>query len=121
MRRKNIFQLTTSFLLGMVFMSLFSILNLMKSASLPAEYKGVHAVSYDTASSEQLINSRSVSSAMGESNRNCDNYVHGYNNSNVGDPAHTSIKVNSKFTFGFYAVGEKHLIAALVNVNRLRK
>jgi len=102
-------------------MSLFSITNLLQSASIPTEYKGVHAVSYDTASLEELINSRSVKSAMGESNRNGDNFVHGYNNRSVGDPAHSSIKVNSKFTYGFYAVHEKHLIAALVNVNRLRK
>jgi len=121
MRRKNIFQITISFLLGMVFMSVFSIIHLFKFVSIPTEYKGVHALSCDTASLKQLINRRSDKTAVGSSYRTGDHFVHGYNNNSVGDTAQTSTIVNSKFAYGFYAVSEKHLIAAMVNVNRLRR
>jgi len=103
-------------------MSVFSIIvNLLQSVSIPAEYKGVHAASYDTVSLKQLINRRSDTSAVRSSYRTGDNSVHAYINSSVGDPAQSSTIVNSKFAYGFYAVREQHLIAALVNVNRLRK
>jgi len=69
-------------------MSVFSIIiNLLQSVSIPAEYKGVHAVSYDTAPLEELINRRSDKSAVRSSYRTGDNSVHAYINSSVGDPA----------------------------------